>query len=236
MNVALIIPVYEPDERFVELISELQQREFSKILVVDDGSRDTRPFEGLSVSVCLHRHESNQGKGAALKTGMAKARKLWPDSCGIVTMDADWQHLPSDAVRVAQAFETQPGSIVLGIRRFQVGRTPWKSLLGNTAINFLLQRLSGLRLSDTQTGLRALPMSFLPRLLKLPSNGYEFEMECLLALRQEPIRQVEIMTVYHGDNRNSHFKPLCDSVRILVVLFRWWLRKNLMKTASGQDK
>lgn len=224
MNIALVIPAYEPDVRFAELVSEIQKLGLTRILVVDDGSEDCLPFEGLPASVRIDRHPINRGKGAALKTGMAAVVQAWPESLGVITLDADWQHLPEDVLRVAKAFEADPEAIVLGVRRLRPGQTPWKSLVGNAVIKLLARGLISTPLIDTQTGLRAIPFGLLPRICELPSNGYEFEMECLLALRDQPVRQVQIQTVYHDGNRKSNFKPLTDSLRILLVLVRWWFR------------
>ena len=81
----------------------------------------------------------------------------------------------------------------------------------------------GQRISDTQTGLRGIPLAMIPRLLVIPHHGYEFELEMLLVCKYEGIRirETGIQTIYLDGNRSSHFNPLLDSFRIYFVLLRF---------------
>src|SRR5438874_2165468 len=78
----------------------------------------------------------------------------------------------------------------------------------------LLRLAVGCKLSDTQTGLRAIPRELIPRLLKVPSRGYEFELDMLILARQSGVgfREVPIQTVYLHGNQSSHFNPVLDSL------------------------
>ena len=83
--------------------------------------------------------------------------------------------------------------------------------------------IHGIKISDTQTGLRYLPTHDLPELAALSGDGYEFELQCLIrakALRWNLI-QVPISTVYIDGNASSHFLPIADSIRIYSVLFHF---------------
>jgi hypothetical protein len=100
---------------------------------------------------------------------------------------------------------------------------PLRSRFGNLLTRGLMHALVGQKLSDTQTGLRGIPAALFPRLMKLQGNGYEFELEMLLAARQEgaPVIEVPIRTIYEPGNRSSHFHPLADSMKIYFVLLRF---------------
>ena len=84
---------------------------------------------------------------------------------------------------------------------------------------------SAARLGDTQTGLRGVPATLIPHLLRLQSSGYEFELDMLIACKHQgcPVVQQPIRTIYLGRNRSSHFHPILDSMRIYLVLFRFSL-------------
>ena len=110
---------------------------------------------------------------------------------------------------------------VLGTRAFD-GSVPLRSRIGNAATVAAVRLLLGLNIQDTQTGLRAIPADYIPILLSIPSNHYEFEMEILLMCKQQgiPIRQVPIETIYQDGNASSHFNPIVDSAKIYLVLLR----------------
>jgi hypothetical protein len=112
--------------------------------------------------------------------------------------------------------------LVLGCRHFD-SSVPLRSLIGNKLTRLVLRGLTGQNLSDTQTGLRGIPMAFLPSLLRLEPNGYDFELEMLLVARREKrlILEVPIRTIYLDSNRASHFNPLIDSTRVYFVFVRF---------------
>ena len=201
---------------------------FAGILVVDDGSSETSVgvFEELRrlASVVVVRHERNRGKGRALKTGIEFVLREMPEIQGVVTADADGQHRAEDIVRVARGL-SQEDRLVLGVRAFG-GVVPLRCRVGNGATRSLFRLLTGVRLSDTQTGLRGIPRGILGELVELEGERYEYEMVVLTRLCGTGRRPVEvpIETVYLEGNRSSHFKPLADSVRILWVLVRCVVR------------
>lgn len=230
----VLIPAYRPGAALEELIAELEQRGFARIVVVDDGSgaqwaplfkRIQSRFPGVS----LLRHGANLGKGAALKTGMRAILEDGSGLAGIVTADADGQHLPADIERVARALQDSGGAqLILGARRFE-GPAPWRSLWGNRISATAMRWLAGARLSDTQTGLRGIPAPLARRMLEAKTGGYEFELDMLLAAKHSgvPWREVRISTVYIDGNVSSHFDPLRDSMRIYFVLLRFALASLL---------
>ena len=223
---AVVIPAYCPEQALLELIAALSEKSIAAIVVVDDGSgpdyREIFRRAEEFPKVRLLRHAVNVGKGAALKTGFNYALCTFPDLQGVVTADADGQHHPDDIEKVASALAAEPDCVILGTRTFS-GDVPWRSLVGNVVTRTVMRALVGQRVSDTQTGLRGIPAALLPKLLRTESSGYEFELDMLIAVRQEGIRieEVPIRTIYEADNRTSHFNPLVDSMKIYFVLLRF---------------
>ena len=195
-------------------------------LVVDDGSTSGRDVfdevrrRGVTVLV----HETNRGKGAALKTGFAWIAANAPECRTVVTADADGQHTPDDIMRVAEASLSHPKGLTLGVRAFS-GKVPLRSRFGNWWTRQFFFLMTRLRISDTQTGLRGIPSALLARMLTLDGDRYEYEMRMLADARRHeaPPLQIPIATVYIAENASSHFNPLKDSIRIYGALIKFCL-------------
>jgi glycosyltransferase involved in cell wall biosynthesis len=225
-RIAVLIPAWRPDGELIALVSTLCEAGFAAIVVVDDGSGpDFRAiFEAIRRGPRVHvlRHAVNLGKGRALKTGINFVLETFSDLGGLVTADADGQHRPEDILLTVGAFQTAPDRVVLGSRRF-TGHVPLRSRFGNGVTRRIFGFLTGVRLSDTQTGLRVFPASLLPQLLSLEGERYEYEMTVLAHVcRSKRPLEVPIGTVYEAGNRSSHFDPIRDSMRIYFVLLRFY--------------
>jgi len=234
-----LIPAYEPDANIKNIAEELENRGF-RLVIVDDGSgpdyRDL--FEELSQKATVLTHETNRGKGAALKTGMsyiykymayaesviteAGSRTVSGSDAVIVTVDADGQHLPDDVLRVAEIAASRKDALVLGSRALK-GDIPARSRFGNTVTRHVYSAATGIRVHDTQTGLRAFHMSFIPRLLDIEGDRYEYEINMLLRLASEgvPIIEERIETVYEDNNSGSHFRTVRDSLRVYKEILKF---------------
>jgi putative flippase GtrA len=200
---------------------------FPRVVVVDDGStRNPFAFEQLRrMPQCdVLAHAYNLGKGRALKTGLNHIALTYPDTTGVVTMDADGQHLPEDAARVAAAHRTDPQALVLGTRQFE-GEIPFRSRFGNVITRQVLRLVAGIDVTDSQTGLRVIPPHLWASFLRLDGEQYEYEMNMLLTARETRTRvaEVPISTIYLDGNTSSHFNPFLDSMRIYFVLLRFCL-------------
>jgi glycosyltransferase involved in cell wall biosynthesis len=226
--IAVIVPAYRPPPSLEELVRELCPSPLVEaLLVVDDGSGQefAERFAALASQpkVTVLRHRINQGKGAALKTAMAHALATLPGLAGVVTADADGQHAAADVLRAGQLLAEGEHAVLLGVRR--VGSSaPLRSRFGNWTTRHVLRLVSGITLSDTQSGLRGIPLGCLAELTRLPENGYDYEMDMILACGRLgwPIREMPAETIYLEGNRSSHFDPLRDSLRIYYVLLRYF--------------
>jgi dolichol-phosphate mannosyltransferase len=172
--------------------------------------------------VHIIRQPSNQGKGSALKCGIEFILRAYPEISGIVTVDADGQHDPADVRKVCARFQENPDALVLGARCFE-GHIPLRSKFGNQLTRRVMRAVLGHKLSDSQTGLRAIPNLLLRRALKMRGSRYEFELETLIAAKHMGVRILEepIRTIYEPGNPTSHFHPVLDSMRIGYVLLRF---------------
>ena len=218
MQVTAIVGSLNPDDKLVATVHSLQEVGFTDILLVDDGSDEAHkaPFATLEQEgVTVLRHPVNAGKGRAMKTAFAYVLEQRPDSLGVITVDGDGQHGAADVRRLAEAM-VQERCIWLGARDFTAPQVPGRSRFGNKASCLTMRLLCGMRVGDTQTGLRAVPRDCLPWLLEVPGDRYEFETNMLLEMQQRrtPFKELTIDTIYIDDNATSHFRPLVDGWRI----------------------
>lgn len=236
MDVAVLIPAYEPDSRLLGYVDSLAGQGFNRIVVVDDGSGERyRPlFASLAERpfCTVLSHDVNRGKGAALKTGLAFIGKDPPD--GVVTADSDGQHAPEDCRKIADALAAAPDGIILGRRSFSLGSVPLFSWIGNRWASATFALIHGRWLPDTQTGLRAFPGSMLQFMLDIPGERFEYEMGVLIAAARGGIRiySVPIRTIYENGNAGTHFRPLRDTVIINRLVFASFFRFAGVSLAS----
>lgn len=141
---------------------------------------------------------------------------------GIVIADADGQHKVEDIIRVSEALKSSPDKLIMGCRRFS-GKIPLRSKFGNNITKFVFSFAAGVKVSDTQTGLRGFSSKLIPFMLSVNGDRYEFEMNMLLECAREGIRfyEVPIETVYLGKNESSHFNPIKDSWRIYKDILKF---------------
>lgn len=224
-SIAVLLPAWKPDRRLLDLIESLHTFGFTSIVVIDDGSGDAyaATFAAAAAlgSDVLH-HKRNLGKGRALKTGFDYLLPSASLLSGVITADADGQHRPSDIARVADAFQARPMRPVFGVRTFS-SSVPYRSRLGNALTRIIFRILTGVFVSDTQTGLRVFPASMLPELLSIEGDRYEYEMNVLMHIcrKYEPPVEIPVNTLYIDANRSSHFHPVRDSMRIYFVIARF---------------
>lgn len=219
-SIAVLIPAYKPDERLITLVDELRAAGFTRLVVVDDGGGAPyrHIFDALSGKADVLVHEVNRGKGAGLKTGLAYIRR-WK-GVGVVTADCDGQHTPADCARIADALIAEPDALILGSR--DKSQMPPRSKVGNTLTCGVFALLTGMHISDTQTGLRGLPACALERFAQLDGDRYEYEINMLIDASRIPlkVREVTIETIYIDNNSSSHFHAIKDGLRIYRLMFR----------------
>lgn len=223
MTYIALIPAYKPAACLPELLKQLKDFGF-EIFLIDDGSGAAYEhifFECSRYAEVLH-HIQNEGKGTALKTGLAEIALHYPKDAVVVTVDADGQHKPDDVLAVSKLAENNPGALVLGSRKM-IGNVPLRSKLGNAVTRFVYRISTGLQVYDTQTGLRAFGTELIEKLLQIPGNRYEYEMNVLLYCAREHIAILEqpIETVYLEGNVSSHFNAAKDSARIYKEILKF---------------
>lgn len=236
-EIPLIIPAYEPDERMILLLKTLRTQYKGIIVIVNDGSSKDYDYlyeEASRYGCDIIKHYKNWGKGRALKNAFNYCLNKFPNMIGCVTADSDGQHCPDDIFRCMDSLRNNPNKLVLGCRNFDEDNIPAKSRFGNKLTMKICKFLCGLEISDTQTGLRGIPKSFMADMLNIPGERFEYETRMLIESKNHyPIYEIEIETVYDSkENHQTHFKPIKDSIRIYKI-FGGVLLKFLFSSLSS---
>lgn len=241
-EIVALIPAYNPDEKMITMIDEIADV-FDKIVVVNDGCDESYApiFDAIKDKTTILVHEVNKGKGRALKTGLEYIRDNCSEYKGVVTADADGQHSTKDIINCCNTFLNEGSGSVFGCRDFSSDSDiPPRSRFGNQLTSRLLKSLCDIELSDTQTGLRVLPISNIQELIDVKGDRYEYEMNTIFALKKmdKMWKEVPIEVIYIDDNASSHFNPVKDSIRIYKVFVKYiflkiWLFIKFLLSSLG---
>lgn len=237
-NISVILPSLDPDEKLTAVINGLLQAGFQDIILVNDGSKpeNMHYFEDAAKHPQVHllHHPVNRGKGAALKTAFRYFLENRPDAAGVVTVDGDNQHHPEDTKKCALRM-AETDRLVLGVRDFSLPHVPPRSRMGNRITSFVFKIFVGMTISDTQTGLRAIPAKDVKTLIDIAGDRFEYETNMLLAMKEYdiPFEEVKIRTVYIEENKSSHFHAVKDSWRIYKLILSHFFKYTLSSIASA---
>lgn len=227
-NGVLIIPSLNPEPKFIAIAKEMAEH-FSDIIVINDGSTaETAVYfdqikDALQEKVHILTHEKNMGKGVALKTAFQyyKDSGLIEKYVGVVTADSDGQHEFLDVKMIdGKLGERHEKALHLGHRDLNSPIMPPRSKTGNKFTANLFNILYGIRLKDTQTGLRAMSNDLIDWLLTIKGNKFEYEMRMLVLSKNvgATIYEHPITTKYEVVH-TSHYHTVRDSIRVGKVLF-----------------
>jgi glycosyltransferase involved in cell wall biosynthesis len=214
-RVVVVIPAFQAAASIGSVVARVGAAiPSAAIVVVDDGSTD-----GTSAlaSVPVVRHPTNQGKGAALRTGIARA--LAEGAAVIVTLDADGQHPPEAIPDLLAPILGGRADLVLGARA-RTTAMPWPRQVTNWLSAALTTRIGGTPVPDAQTGFRAFKAE-LALGVRPEESSYDFEAAFLLGAiaRRWRVVSVSIPTIYTG--ARSHFRGWMDSWRLARVFLRY---------------
>ena len=226
---AIVLPSLDPNEKFKGVVEELIGSGFEHIVIVNDGSdaEHLHWFEEAAAheQCTVLTHEVNRGKGRGLKDGFAYVAEKLPEVKGVITIDGDGQHLTRDIIACGEKMLENPDKVVLGCRDFNQPGIPPRSVAGNKTTARLFRLCYGIKLSDTQTGLRAIPRRYLDAFCGIDGERFEYETNMLLNMKRMGIGFVEqcIDTVYDSEDYSSHYNAIKDSWRIFKVMFKFLL-------------
>ena len=199
MKVCLVIPCFNEAKAIGDVVKGAK-KVFGKsshdfeIVVINDGSRDNSSEIARKSGVTVIDHILNQGAGGATLTGLSYARNNAFDYA--ITIDADGQHDPNDALSCfLQAVETK-SDLLIGSRMINTSGMSKVKVIGNRGLSLITGLLFGVNVTDSQSGLRVFSRKALDN-LTWKSTGYEFTSETIwrakqarLGISEYPIRAI----------------------------------------------
>ncbi len=230
--ISILIPVYNEKNTIEDLISQVHASGVSniEIVVVDDGSSDgtQEVLQGLAKKKKIHQlvlHEKNQGKGAALRTGIAKVTGEI-----VIIQDADLEYDPRDYSRLIQPIIENRADVVYGSRF--MGSSPhrvvffWHSL-ANHILTLLSNLFNNLNLTDMETGYKVFRRSVLQK-IHITENSFGIEPEITAKVAAQKVRIYEVGISYYGrtyeEGKKIEFK---DAVRAVWVIMKFGVLRRL---------
>jgi glycosyltransferase involved in cell wall biosynthesis len=217
-TVAALIPCYYEEQQIRDIASRTKAQ-VQTVLVVDDGSDDATSDEARAAGVEVVKHERNQGKGAAIKTGLRELTSRqgidW-----ILILDGDGQHLPEEIPHFLAEANRTGAELIVGNRMRDTKTMPVVRKLTNRTMSSLISGIVGQEVPDTQCGFRLFHRNLAKAFLDVQSSNFDFESEMLVIAARKGVRigAAVISTVY-GDER-SKIHPVRDTARFIKLLRR----------------
>lgn len=222
MKLVVVIPAFNEEQRIAKTVQAVKSYA-DTVVVVDDGSIDLTCPKAKEAGAIVIRHMINCGPGAATQTGLVFAKSLRPEY--VATFDADGQHEASDLPAMLEFLISQNKEVVFGSRFLQSNRVPLMRRLANTAGNLLTFFLSGIYLSDSQSGFKIFSAKALDH-ITITANGFEFCSEIVREVAAENINFCEFpIKVYYSQETLAKGQNLSTGITTMFKL----IVRSLMK-------
>jgi glycosyltransferase involved in cell wall biosynthesis len=222
---AVLIPAFNAGKTLYKLLTELKSLPAAplEIFVVDDGSTDNTRQIALEMGVYIYRFPENKGKGEALKKGFELFMKQSQAEC-LVCMDADLQHEPRYIQTFLKKKETSGSSVIIGKRDFSLKTMPFLRYLSNRITSFVISKLSGRKVYDSQSGFRLIPKEVLSK-ITLKESGFQLESEFILRCAEANINidHIDIPAIYN--NNGSNIKNIKDTLKFIRFIMHELFKK-----------
>jgi len=218
MKICAIIPAYNEQDQIGNVVQGVLKH-VDQVYVIDDGSTDTTAKNANHAGANVISHPRNQGKGAAISTGIKAFLKTNSDA--FVILDADAQHDWDELPLFIQKMEQTSASIVLGNRMRQTKNMPLIRKWTNQFTSWVVSKLSGQRVEDSQCGYRLIQRKVVEE-IQLSLTRFDAESEFLIQAARAgyKIEQVSIKTIYRGDEV-SKINPIIDTVRFFKMVWKY---------------
>lgn len=222
-KITILIPVYNEVNTLMEMLKKVEQTNFcnleKEIILIDDCSTDGTKelYPNISHKILYHNH--NQGKGAALRTGLTEAT-----GDIIVIQDADLEYEPEDYEPLIKLILEDKADVCYGTRLS--GGKPSRSfmfthLLGNKFLSLLTNILYGSTLTDMETCYKAFRTDFIKD-IKIRSNRFDFEPEITAKVLKKHARLYELPVSYYGREFSEGKKITWkDGIFAIIALIKY---------------
>ena len=219
--VTIIIPAYNEEKTIGNIISDTASIMDSmdvpyEIIIINDGSTDKTGLIASNYKATVLSNEKNQGKGYSIRKALLQAQGEI-----IVTMDSDGEHMPKEIPDLINPLFN--GTDIVAGSRFMGHNTHVTTKInriGNFMFNTAIMALTGKRVTDSQTGFRAIKRDVMDK-LSLESDGYEIETEITVkGLRNGFVFEEKPISCERRKYNISKVKLLSDGRKILKTIIK----------------
>jgi glycosyltransferase involved in cell wall biosynthesis len=212
-DVSVIIPAFNEGPAIAEVVRALSAAcPWREIIVVDDGSTDETGVRAQSAGATVVVHPYNKGNGAAVKTGIRRAKGDY-----VLIVDGDGQHSPDDARRLVERLGEY--DLVVGARSAATQATQARRF-GNGALNWLASYLTGRDIPDLTSGFRAARREYLREFLHLLPNGFSTPTTTTLAFIKAGYNVAFEPTDARPRTGNSKIRFAQDGAKFFVIILK----------------
>lgn len=190
----------------------------TRTVVVDDGSTDNTATEARSAGATVLRHVVNTGAGGATRTGLRYAEYHANDITYVITIDGDGQHASRDVQRLLEYAVKHKSDMVVGNRLHADNKKsiPFQRRFINWAGTLFSRMLFGIKVKDTQSGLRLYRTAILPKISYYTLDRYGFCTETLWHATREKVKIDEIpIAISYSKEGMARGQSIWASVEIL---------------------
>ena len=210
LKILVAMPAYNEAKYIGSLV--LQAKQYAdKVIVMDDGSTDLTSKIARFAGATVIRHGENKGKGVAIQRILAETCKKSPDI--LVLLDADSQHNPEEIPSLIKAI-SEGSDLAIGSRKIRRNNIPPYRHVGQKVLSYLTRILSRRKLSDTESGFRALSRKAISE-IQLKESGFAIEAEMISAATAKGLKvtEVPISAIYTKDG--STLNPIRHGFGVL---------------------
>lgn len=227
-RVWIAIPAYN-EAGTIRAVAQNALAQCPRVIVVDDGSSDGTASELCGISVTLLTHGVNRGKAASLRTAFAHAL-AYGARC-VITLDGDGQHDPADAPSLLAAWQRRPEAIVIGSRLHDRAHFPPSRYRANRFACFWISWAAGHPIADSQSGFRVYPCEIARIALEERVRGSRFTLESEILIESARLGHLTLAVAipgrYPANSRPSHFRPVVDIAKIVLMVSGRLLRQGM---------
>jgi len=223
MKIVVTIPAYNERRTIGPLISGIRKVMIEnkydyEILVLDDGSKDNTVQIAKKKKAIVFSHPKNYGLAETFKTEIEKALELKADI--IVHIDADHQYLPKEIPKLIDGIK-KGYDLVLGSRfKGKIEHMPLIKRFGNKAFSRVISNISGLKISDAQTGFRAFTKE-VARKINITSNHTYTQEQIIRAVKQKfRIKEVPVYFAKRKGKSRLMSNPFSYAIRAWINIIR----------------
>ena len=224
----ILIPAYNPPDNMVSYLEDLRKNGFTRIVIVDDGSREDRQSifkQALKMGFTILHHDKNMGKGCAIRSGF----EYYMEKChgkydGVIIVNSDGRDRAVDCVKIAAALASEKAKkrsrIIIGSRDFDSPDAGRGMKRCNAVMSFFFSFLFGQHLNDVLSGFRGIPDSRVLKCLRHREKTYCYDMAVLIGFEKKGYKEITVPVLPVNPEAEKHYRPFWDTLLINLVVWK----------------